>query len=274
LCDEQRRALEMKHLIFMVEAEVGACRPAQHCLEQAGYGVRLLPAALAIKEAEQIRPSLLLVGAGLKDGSGPELCRNIRRHPALCNTPIILLPTGGEEGMAGLDAGADDCVSTPFSPRELVARVQGVLRRRANELTASDEAADFVIDRAAMKLSVRGNEVATTTLEFRLVDYLARHRGKVLTRDVLLDAVWGEMQFVTPRSVDACVRRVRRKIEPNNASPTYLKTVRRVGYRFDGRAAWSNSDQRCNCAACASPIAPPKRTDTAPLRKQKAVGRL
>jgi two-component system phosphate regulon response regulator PhoB len=100
------------------------------------------------------------------------------------------------------------------------------------------EDTDILIDRGAMKLCVRGAEVTTTSLEFRLVDYLALHPGRVFTRDVLLDAVWGEMQFVTPRSVDACIRRVRRKIEPDKARPTFLKTVRGVGYRFDAVAGW------------------------------------
>jgi DNA-binding response OmpR family regulator len=85
-----------------------------------------------------------------------------------------------------------------------------------------------------MKISVRGNEVPATRLEFRLLDYLARNQDRVFNRDQLLDAVWGDMQFVTPRAVDACVRRIRRKIEPDRAQPTYLKTVRGIGYRFDG----------------------------------------
>jgi DNA-binding response OmpR family regulator len=131
--------------------------------------------------------------------------------------------------------------------------VQAVLRRtvRPQPIPLS-EPTDIVIDKASMKLSVRGNEIATTTLEFRLIDYLARHRGQVFTRDVLLDAVWGEMQFITPRSVDACVRRVREKIEPEKGRPTYLKTIRGVGYRFDAIVAWPSAGESCTCAACAT----------------------
>jgi two-component system phosphate regulon response regulator PhoB len=120
----------------------------------------------------------------------------------------------------------------------LVARVQSVLRRAPRAQPNHSESTDILIDRGAMKLCVRGTEVTTTSLEFRLVDYLALHPGRVFTRDVLLDAVWGEMQFVTPRSVDACIRRVRRKIEPDKTRPTFLKTVRGVGYRFDAVAGW------------------------------------
>jgi DNA-binding response OmpR family regulator len=119
------------------------------------------------------------------------------------------------------------------------------------------EAADLVIDSLAMKLSVRGSEVVTTNLEFRLIEYLARHRGQVFTRDLLLDAVWGDMQFVTPRSVDACIRRIREKIEPDKARPTYLKTIRGVGYRLDAIAAWELApNEGCRCLACTTPLGP------------------
>jgi DNA-binding response OmpR family regulator len=167
---------------------------------------------------------------------------------------VILLTDGAseEQSCAALEAGADNYLAKPFSPRELMARVQTALRQvvRPFPLDPADIVADIIIDHSSMKLSVRGSEVVTTTLEFRLLDYLARHRGHAFTRDVLLDAVWGETQFVTPRSVDACIRRVREKIEPDITNPTYLKTVRGVGYRFDGVAVWPDSDQSCNCLAC------------------------
>ena len=111
--------------------------------------------------------------------------------------------------------------------------------------------ADLIIDSWAMKVCVRGSEVPTTSLEFRLIEYLARHRGQVFTRDLLLDAVWGDMQFVTPRSVDACIRRIREKIEPDRSKPTYVKTIRGVGYRLDAIAAWqSPSYDSCDCIPC------------------------
>jgi DNA-binding response OmpR family regulator len=140
----------------------------------------------------------------------------------------------------------------------LVARVKAVLRRFVSAAGRSRmEPADLVIDSLAMKLSVRGSEVPTTSLEFRLIEYLARHRGQVFTRDLLLDAVWGDMQFVTPRSVDACIRRIREKIEPDRTSPTYLKTIRGVGYRLDAIAAWPLApNDGCNCLACTTPLRP------------------
>ena len=121
-----------------------------------------------------------------------------------------------------------------------------------------------------MKLSVRGSEVVTTTLEFRLVNYLARHRGHAFTRDVLLDAVWGDLRFVSPRSVDACIRRVREKIEPDLTSPTYLKTVRGVGYRFDGVAVWPGAGESCNCLACVPANERTPQTSASKLVRRKA----
>jgi|SRR5271163_1351054 len=240
----------MADLILLVEGETDVCRVARRCLEQAGYAVLTFSNVVGVEHALDSRPSLLLISATLPDGSGLDLCRQIRRNPVQAGTPVILLTAGTNEehSCAALEAGADNFLAKPFSPRELMARVQAALRRLVRPFPVGP--ADIVIDHGAMKLSVRGADVVTTTLEFRLVDYLARHRGHAFTRDVLLDAVWGEMQFVTPRSVDACIRRVREKIEPDLTSPTYLKTVRGVGYRFDAVAVWPTPGESCNCVAC------------------------
>jgi|SRR5215475_7017889 len=231
----------MSELILVVESAVGACRGTRRCLEQAGFGVRVLSQQATLQELQQSRPSLIILDEGKQSNVGVEFCRRIRHTAVLQTLPVILLSGAGQEDrILGLEAGADDCVAEPSNPRELLARVQSLLRRspRFPGNTGRPESTDIVIDRAAMKLSVRGTEVVTTTLEFRLLDYLAVNRGRVFTRDLLLDAVWGEMQFLTPRTVDTCVRRVRDKIEPDRARPTYLKTVRGVGYRFDAIASW------------------------------------
>jgi len=248
----------MKRLIFVVEDEIEVSEMAQWCLEEAGYAVRTFSTSNVIQDAEDSHPSLMLITMMMPDGNGLDLCRQIRENRALARTPIIfLIPESAEEHRAlALESGADDCIVKPFSPRELVARVQAVLRRfgPANGRSRT-ETADLVIDSLAMKVSVRGSEVPTTSLEFRLIEYLARHRGQVFTRDLLLDAVWGDMQFVTPRSVDACIRRIREKIEPDRTSPTYLKTIRGVGYRLDAVAAWQlTPNDGCTCLACTTPL--------------------
>lgn len=230
--------MAMRELILLVQSEVGH-RTARATLEQAGYSVRTHLPATAVDERHRYRASLVVIDATRSETQGVEVCRSLRENVSLNRIPIVVLTSDSEEDrFRAFEAGADDCITEPFHSRELVARVQSVLRRAPRAQPNHSESTDILIDRGAMKLCVRGTEVTTTSLEFRLVDYLALHPGRVFTRDVLLDAVWGEMQFVTPRSVDACIRRVRRKIEPDKTRPTFLKTVRGVGYRFDAVAGW------------------------------------
>src|SRR5271165_1012091 len=263
------RAIEMADPIFVVDGDLESGRLAQRYLEQAGYSVRTFSTIADLEKVQDRRPSLMLIASTLPDGGGLDLCRRIRRNPLESSIPLIFVTTGTEEeqSCAALEAGADNCLIKPFSPRELMARVQAALRRVVRSFPA--EPADIVIDHTAMKLSVRGNDVATTTLEFRLVDYLARHRGHTFTRDGLLDAVWGKLEFVTPRSVDACIRRLREKIEPDLASPTYVKTVRGIGYRFDAVAVWPTPPTgRCDCLACT-----PSNGKTTQVRSLKLIRR-
>ena len=166
---------------------------------------------------------------------GLEICRTIRQTAALSSVPVIFLTAKSSEAdrVLGLELGADDYIAKPFSPRELVARIKAVLRRFERPLAPSSiKAGEIEIDPAAMTLIVRGSMFPTTATEFRLLEYFARHPGRVFSRDQLLDAVWRDTAYVTPRSVDVYVRRIREKIEPNPEEPRYLKTVRGAGYRF------------------------------------------
>ena len=239
----------MRELVFIVDADTGVRRLARGVLERGGYEVRDFGSPPALEDVVACKPAVVLVAASLPAENWLVLCRQIRQNASLSATRIALLLDGNVRNVC--DTSAHDCIRKPLNPGELVARVKSLLRAPESSPAAlSSESTDILIDRASMKLSVNGNEVTTTSLEFRLVDYLAQHQGRVCTRDMLLDAVWGDLQFVTPRSVDACIRRLRNKIEPDRARPTYVKTVRGVGYRFDASAAWPVSNEGCTCRAC------------------------
>ncbi len=227
--------------VFVLEDDTDINRLVQYQLEANGYTVRPYFAIGSIlRDAEQTRPLLFLLDVMVPGGDGMDLCRRLRAHPTLSTVPIIFLTARASENdrVRGLELGADDYISKPFAPRELVARVKAVLRRFEPAPAVSGEAAvlqieALEIDSGAMQLRVAGDIVPTTATEFRLLDYLARHPGRVFTRDQLLDAVWGDARFVTPRSVDVYVRRIREKIERDPEEPHFLKTLRGAGYRFD-----------------------------------------
>ncbi len=230
----------MNESILVVDDEPKIVKLAQDYLERAGY--RVFPASdgeAALALARHEKPDLVVLDLNLpgpaRSGApmdGLDVCRALRRDS---DVPIIMLTARVDETdrLIGLELGADDYITKPFSPRELVARVRAVLRRFERPLAPESlRIDDLDIDSGAMQLTVRGRMVPTTATEFRLLDYLARHPGRVFTREQLLDAVWRETAFVTPRSVDVYVRRIREKIEPEPENPRYLKTVRGAGYRF------------------------------------------
>jgi two-component system phosphate regulon response regulator PhoB len=235
-----RRLLRKGHLsqtIFVLEDDTDIQRLIQHHLEASGFAVRAFTTPVnLITDAERQPPALFLLDIMVPGGDGLDLCRRLRSHAALSTIPIIFLTAraGENDRVLGLELGADDYITKPFSTREMLARVKAVLRRFERPSTPSVISFDeIVIDANAMQLKVRGQLTTTTATEFRLLDYLARHPGRVFSRDHLLDAVWGDARFVTPRSVDVYVRRIREKIEQDAEDPRYLKTVRGAGYRFE-----------------------------------------
>ena len=227
----------MSQTIFVLEDDDDIARLVQHHLEAAGFAARLFhtPTNL-IPDAERQAPVLFLLDIMVPGGDGLEVCRRLRQHPGLSTIPIIFLTARASENdrVLGLEVGADDYITKPFATRELVARVKAVLRRFERPATPSVLSFDeIVIDEGAMRLPVRGELTTTTATEFRLLDFLARHPGRVFSRDHLLDSVWGDARFVTPRSVDVYVRRIREKVEVDPENPRYLQTVRGAGYRFE-----------------------------------------
>ena len=179
------------------------------------------------------QPDLILLDIMLPKLNGYELCRAVRARAV--DVPIVMLTARGQEEdiVLGLNSGADDYVTKPFSIRELTARVNAFLRRRNSARENVSRFGDFALDSAAHKLFRNGEEVDLTAKEFRLLLHLASRPGRALTRDSILDAVWGSSVFVTPRSIDRCVTTLRAKIEPDTRSPRYIQTIRDIGYRFE-----------------------------------------
>ena len=189
-----------------------------------------------LEHLRRSQPDLVLIDILLPDLDGFEICKRLRADDRLKSVPVIFLTAKGEEidRVLGLEIGADDYVVKPFSPRELVARVKAVLRRqeRAAEKPEVVEAGALVLDSRTQEVRVRGRVVCLSTLEFKLLHFLASNPRRIFSRDRLLDAVWGHDRFVTPRTVDVHIRRLREKIESQSNKPQYLQTVRGSGYRF------------------------------------------
>jgi len=226
----------VKQTIIVLEDDPDISNLIRYHLQQAGFTVRVCPSSERVLAlARENSPALFLLDIMVPGSSGLEVCRQIRESKDVARFPVIFLTarTSEEDRVRGLDLGADDYVVKPFSPRELVARVRAVLRRFEQPVTTTITMPDFELNSESVTLTVRNKPVEVTATEFRLLHFLASHPGRVFTRDQVLDAVWRETSFVTPRSVDVYVRRLREKIEADPEHPKYLKTVRGAGYKFE-----------------------------------------
>ena len=227
----------MSKKILIVEDELDLVKLLRYNLEKEGFKVtQTTDGSVALAEIRRDLPDLLILDLMLPGVDGLEVCRQLRRHERYVALPILMLTARGEEAdrVVGLEIGADDYVTKPFSMRELIARVRALLRR--HEPMASTRATlqrgGLVIDPSAHSVYVAGRAVELSALEFRLLHHLASHPGMVFSRDQLLDRVWGNDRTVTQRSVDVYIRRVREKIENRPKDPSYVQTVHGVGYRF------------------------------------------
>jgi DNA-binding response OmpR family regulator len=221
--------------ILIVEDERAIAFGLRVDLEREGYSVVLEDDGLrALARATAEAFDLILLDVMLPGRDGFDICRDLRR--AGNRTPIILLTAKTQEAeiVMGLELGADDYVTKPFSPRVLRARVKAQLRRGDAEAPAVHAFGECEVDAGRGELRRAGEPVALTALEFKLLATFVQHRGKLLSRPQLLDLVWGPGTFVTDRVVDNHVVALRRKIEPDPARPRYLLNVRGLGYRFDG----------------------------------------
>src|SRR5277367_784085 len=193
-------------LIYVVEDDPDVSQLIEHNLRSAGYEVSTFFSGVPVlPQAAMAQPALFLLDIMLPGISGFDLCRQIRQHEQLSKTPVIFLSARTQEPdrLQAFDAGGDGYITKPFSPRELIARVRNVLRVQPEAPSAEIiQLGDLEINIASMTVRVAGRTVLTTVREFRLLEYLARHRGRVFTRDQLLDAVWEEGSIVTTRSIE------------------------------------------------------------------------
>jgi len=220
--------------ILVVEDEASIAFGLRVDLEAEGYLVEVVPdGEAAIARARQGDLDLILLDVMLPKKDGFEVCRELRRSGG--TTPIILLTARTQEAeiVMGLELGADDYVTKPFSPHVLRARVRSVLRRSGDTETEVFRFGDGEVDLDRGELRRGGARVPLTALEFKLLAALVRNRGRLLTRARLLDLVWGPGTFVTDRVVDNHVVSLRKKIEADSSQPRHLLAVRGLGYRFD-----------------------------------------
>jgi len=220
--------------ILVVDDEPKIVQLARDYLERAGHVVlAAADGASALTAARSARPDLIVLDLGLPGGDGLDVTRLLRHES---NVPIIMLTARAEESdkLVGLELGADDYLVKPFSPKELVARVRAVLRRTEGAAGPGDvlRAADLTLDLPRMRLTVGDRPVELTATEFQLLAALARQPGRIFTRAQLLDSVHGVAFESYERAIDAHIKNLRRKIEPNPHEPRYLLTVYGVGYRL------------------------------------------
>jgi two-component system response regulator RegX3 len=226
-------------LILVVDDEQSYRDALRVALEREGFRVDVaVDGPDALHRFEETRPALVLLDVMLPRISGVDVCRQIR---AKSQVPIIMVTARNQEidAVVGLEVGADDYVTKPFRLRELVARVRAALRRgRSDEFGAEDhadilEVGDVKLDAARHEVAVRGERVALPLKEFELLELLLANAGRVLTRDVLIDRVWGPNYYGDTKTLDVHVKRLRAKVEEDPAHPARIVTVRGVGYRYE-----------------------------------------
>src|SRR3954464_13308154 len=220
--------------ILVVEDDMEIARTLRDYLEVAGFGVTLVgDGSAALASARGDKPDLIVLDLGLPSLDGLDVARELRRTSTV---PIVMLTARGEEAdrIVGLELGADDYLVKPFSPKELVARVRAVLRRATGAVAGAEvlRAVDVEVDLPKMRARVDGRPVDLTPTEFELLSTMVREPGRVFTRGQLLDALRGVTLDTYERAIDAHVKNLRKKIEPEPGRPRYVLTVHGVGYRF------------------------------------------
>jgi two-component system phosphate regulon response regulator PhoB len=221
---------------LLVEDDTALAELLTYNLEKESFSVTHTPDGdEALLLASETPPDLILLDWMIEGVSGIEVCRRLRRRPETANVPIIMLTARGEEAdrIRGLETGADDYVTKPFSPRELVARVAAVLRRVRPALAGEQlNYADLEMDIVGHKVRRGGEPIALGPTEFRLLRHFLEHPGRVFSRERLLDSVWGHDSDIEPRTVDVHIRRLRKAINEGGRADI-IRTVRSAGYALD-----------------------------------------
>jgi phosphate regulon transcriptional regulator PhoB len=232
--------VSLKRTILVVEDEKDIRELVRFHLEQEGYAVREAETGeAALTQVARERPALVVLDLMLPGTDGLEVCRRLRAAKATLTTPIIMLTARAAEvdRVLGLEMGADDYLTKPFSPRELVARVRAVMRRTHGEEVPPPhelfERGRLRLDFDTYEVFLDGQPVSLSLREFELLKFFVRHPHRVYDRLQLLDLVWGPDTHVEPRTVDVHVRRLRKRIERDDAAPELIVTVRGVGYKFN-----------------------------------------
>lgn len=221
--------------VLLIEDEEGFGEALQYQLKREGYDVdRETDGVAGLEHFQRTGADLVLLDLMLPGMSGEDICKEIRRSS---KTPIIMLTAKDAEldKVLGLELGADDYVTKPFSTRELIARVKAVLRRGSGEASMGDgvlEGGGIRLDADRFEVTVRGEPVHLPRKEFELLELLMENAGRVLSRDTLIDRIWGSDYFGDSRTLDVHVKRLRAKCEPEPHSPKHLITVRGLGYKF------------------------------------------
>jgi phosphate regulon transcriptional regulator PhoB len=232
--------VDVPKYILVVDDEADLVKLVSYNLKKEGFIIdSASDGESALTKIRKGKYDLLILDLMLPGIQGIELCRILRNDPKQSSLPIIMLTAKGEEvdRILGLEMGADDYMTKPFSPRELIARVKAVLRRATEKPVTENilKVGELEIDRERYSVSIKGKPVKLSATEFKLLLFLAERKGKVFSRGQLLDAIWRDEAFVEPRTVDVHIRRLRANTEEDPAHPIYIKTMRGIGYLFDGK---------------------------------------
>lgn len=226
--------------ILVIDDEEDIVDLISYNLAKEGFSIiKAYDGETALRFAQLQKPDLLILDLMLPRMSGIDVCKTIRNNPVSANLPIIMVTAKGDESdkIIGLEIGADDYITKPFSVKELVARVRAVLRRqrKENRQRLEDEFSyrGLKINYAAYEVTVDDKKIILSPTEIKLLFFFTQHPGRVYTREQILNHVWGDNTFVTPRAVDVHIRRLRSQIEKDVNDPQYIITVRGVGYKFN-----------------------------------------